>query len=46
VLLIILVRNKIRATLSGEIGKITFGRIKNKLWTSINKNSSWCTVYC
>jgi len=44
VLPIILVRNQIRVTLGGEIGKITFGRIKNKFRTSSNKNSSWCTV--
>ena len=42
---IILVRNQIRVTLGGEIGKITFGRIKNKLRTSSNMNSSLCTVY-
>ena len=31
--------------LGGEIGKITFGRIKYKFRTSSNKNSSLCTIY-
>jgi hypothetical protein len=41
----ILVRKQIRYMLDGEIGKITCGRIKDKLRTWSKKNSALCTKY-
>jgi len=41
----ILVRNQIRDMIVGEIGKITFRRMKYKFRTSSNKNSSLCTIH-
>jgi hypothetical protein len=41
----ILVRDQIRYMLGGETGKITFGRIKYKYRTCINKNYSLYTIY-
>jgi len=38
-------RNQIAYMHSGEAGKITFGRIKYKFRTSINKNSRLSAIY-